>query len=81
VIEADSNGGYTVNLTDSHSDIERLEIVRGERTHYSIRPIDGLCDSPAESFRFEVPAVANGQPWIARGVDSAGNTVEAPLVP
>jgi len=73
-------GGFELILTDAHSDIQRLELVLGDRVRYSIRPVDGLCDSPSESFRFELPSIANGQPWSARGIDTAGNRVEAPLV-
>ena len=40
-------------------------------------PVDGLCDSRREVFRVATEAVTDG--WSVRGVDRAGNKVEAPL--
>ncbi len=65
-----------VVMRDAHSDIRRLEILDGERVRFTPRPVDGVCDSPDEVFRFAAPPEAG---WTVRGADAAQNAVERPL--
>ncbi len=65
-----------VVLRDAHTDIRRLEILEGDRVRFTPRPVDGVCDSPEEVFRFAAPA---GSRWTVRGADAAQNTVERPI--
>jgi hypothetical protein len=71
-------GQYEVAVVDGHSDVGRLELMNAERLQFSARPVDGLCDSPRETFRFELPGDAGGD-WSVRVLDAAGNAVEAPI--
>jgi len=75
-----ADGQLELTLSDAYSDITRLEVLAGEQVRFRLRPLDGLCDSARELFRFELPAGENAGDWTLRGIDSAGNKVEAPLV-
>ena len=70
-------GRYELTLDDAHSEIRRLEILVEGRVLFSVRPIDGVCDSLRESFSFELPGTPEGHGL--RGVDAAGNRVDIPL--
>jgi hypothetical protein len=52
----------------------------GDRVLFLARPVDGVCDSPRETFRIdpEEPG-ATVRPTSLRAVDRAGNTAEQPL--
>jgi len=67
-----------VELGDALSEIRRLEVLEGDRTQYTVRSEDGVCDSRQEVFRVALPE-GNETGWKLRGVDAAGNTVEYPL--
>ena len=64
-------GGYEVVVTDAHSSVRRLELLRNDRVLSSPRAEDGLCDSGEERFRVVLPA--GGGSFAVRGVDAAGN--------
>jgi hypothetical protein len=72
-------GRYELTLEDAVSEIRLLQLVADGRPLHAIRPVDGVCDSPRESFRIEVPAT-EGELRL-RGADAAGNQVEIPLEP
>jgi hypothetical protein len=76
-IRFSSGGQVEVILTDSLSEIRRLELRREGRTLFAVRPSDGMCDSRVERFRLERPGEESG--WSLRGVDAAGNAAERPL--
>jgi hypothetical protein len=67
---------FDVVLEDEHSWIRRLEILERGAARFTARSADGVCDSPRESFRVELPAGQSAGDWTARGVDAAGNVVE-----
>jgi hypothetical protein len=70
-------GGLEIALTDSLSEIRRLELLHEGELLYAIRAVDGMCDSRSERFRLEPPAGGDG--WVLRGVDAAGNSAERAL--
>jgi hypothetical protein len=70
---------FDTRVSDSHSTVERLELIRNGRTRYSLHPVDGLCDSAQERFRFELAEILSEDGWSIRGTDSAGNTTDLPL--
>ena len=70
---------FEVHLTDAHSPIRRLEVVEADRTRFTARSADGVCDSRRESFRFRLPQ--DGGPWSVRGTDDGGNSAVAELSP
>ncbi len=63
-------------MTDDHSPVARLELRRDNRTIFSLRPVDGVCDSREETFRFSWPDPETATLTL-RAVDMAGNKVEA----
>ncbi len=65
-----------VVLRDAYSDVRRLEILEDDRVRFTPRPVDGVCDSGDEVFRFAAPADSR---WTVRGADAAQNTVERPI--
>jgi hypothetical protein len=69
-----------VIVVDEHSPLSRLEVVQDGVVRYRARPVDGLCDSPRETFLIRLPEDATGT-WIVRGVDLAGNDAELELGP
>lgn len=70
---------FEVTLTDSLSAVRGLELLRDGVPLHAPRPIDGLCDSRQESFRFDLPVEEGG--WAVRGADAAGNSAEQALTP
>ena len=75
MIEHLADRGVRVLLSDALSDIERLELLKDGRTRFTARADDGVCDSPRETFRLELPETDDGLPWTFRGMDAAGNAV------
>jgi hypothetical protein len=73
-------GSVEVVVADGESTVRRLGLVREERTWFSARPLDGVCDSPRERFVLDRDVLA-GEGWRLRAEDAAGNAVEEPLVP
>ena len=71
-----ADGGYELTVRDAHSEVTRVELSREGRRRFTLRPVDGVCDSAEETFRIDEP---EGPGWIARGVDAAGNATETPL--
>jgi hypothetical protein len=72
------SGTIEVVASDGQTRIERLEVLAGSRVRFTPRPIDGVCDSPSETFRFELPAADPDAPaWSLRGFDAAGNEARA----
>jgi len=69
-----------VRLEDAFSDIRALELLQDGRRRSTVRSDDGVCDSPRETFRVELPAGGTGG-WSLRGIDAAGNSVGRPLAP
>ena len=80
VVERRADGGAEVVVTDAHSWVRRLEFVRGERVRFSAIPVDGVADSPEERFLVGGGSL-DGDGWIVRAADAAGNTAEEPLGP
>lgn len=78
-IRATGGLGFEFSVRDAYSDVRALEVREGERLRFSLRPVDGVCDSREELFRFELAADADAAAWSVRAIDSAGNKVEAPL--
>jgi len=70
-----ADGTLEVRLSDRHSVIRRLELIRDGRVRFTFRPLDGVADSQDERFRVRLPAdPAAG--WTLRGIDAAGNEIE-----
>jgi hypothetical protein len=82
VIEASrlDGGAVEISVVDALSPLSRLEVMGGDRVLFLARPVDGVCDSPRETFRIdpEEPG-ATVRPTSLRAVDRAGNTAEQPL--
>jgi hypothetical protein len=76
-IQPQGPGAFDVRVEDTLSPVRRLEVLAGGATRFSLRPVDGVCDSGDETFRVVVPA--DGVGWSVRGADAAGNAVEEPL--
>jgi hypothetical protein len=76
-VAAAEDGGFEITLTDAHSEIRSLEVIRDDRTLYTARPADGVYDARRETFRLEPDDDAEG--LRVRGSDLAGNKVEASL--
>jgi len=76
-IRSSGEAPLEVRLADNHSEIRRLELLRGGRILHTIRAADGMCDSRTESFSVELPGDRIG--LSLRGVDAAGNSVERTL--
>ena len=57
-IDLRSSSGAEVELEvrDRVSPVRGLHVVDGERTLFRARPVDGVCDSRRETFRFRLPA-------------------------
>ena len=70
-------GSFEITLTDDHSEVRRLEVLDAGRVLYSVRSIDGVCDSRRESFTIDLAGAADSR--SLRGVDAAGNQVDIPL--
>jgi hypothetical protein len=70
-------GRFEITLTDDYSEVRRLEILDAGRVLYSVRSIDGVCDSRRESFTIDLEGAADSR--SLRGVDAAGNQVDIPL--
>lgn len=52
----------------------------GDRLLFLARPVDGVCDSPRETFRIDPDELgAMERPTGLRAVDRAGNAAEQPL--
>jgi hypothetical protein len=73
-------GVVEISVVDALSPLSRLEVMGGDRVLFLARPVDGVCDSPRETFRIdpEEPG-ATERPTSLRAVDRAGNTAEQPL--
>jgi len=79
-----SEGTLDVSVVDALSAVKRLEILENERVRFSARPVDGICDSPQETFRFTLPETGDDGDrtgWSLRAVDAAGNSVVSELGP
>ena len=73
-----------VSVVDALSAVARLEILENDRVRFSARPVDGICDSPQETFRFTLPETGDDgdrSGWSLRAVDAAGNSVVSELDP
>lgn len=71
-----SGGGFTVEVRDDGSPLQRVQLVVGERTLYTLRPADGVVDSRQE--RFELPADRlPAADWSLRAIDAAGNRADS----
>jgi hypothetical protein len=77
IVAAERPGELEIVVSDVHSAVDRLELVRDGRVVSAPRPADGLCDSATERFRVSVAPDSGG--WVARGVDAAGNRTEEAL--
>jgi hypothetical protein len=79
-IEAKRKGGtIDVTVTDAMSQVARLEVIVDGRVAFSPRALDGVCDGPRESFKFDAAQVASAGTWSLRATDAAGNAVETPV--
>ena len=78
-VAAAPGGGLELVVSDTFSDIRSLEVRADGRVQFTVRAVDGVCDSRREVFRFELPADGIEAAWSVRAIDSAGNKVEAPL--
>lgn len=65
-----------VRVEDARSPVVRLEVLDGERVLFAPACLDGVCDSPKETFRFALPGPPGGR--TLRAHDAAGNVAEAP---
>ena len=72
------SGVARVQLEDAYSEIAALELLQDGRRRFTVRSDDGVCDSPRETFRIELPP-GGTKGWSLRGIDAAGNSVERPL--
>ena len=76
-LEDAAAGKVVVRARDAHSSIRRLEYRVDGRTRFSLRPRDGVCDSPTETFDF--PAGERSAGGVLRLIDLAGNFSEQSL--
>ena len=77
VLNNPGRGRFEVILEDALSRVGRLQLWREDRSRFSIRSEDGVCDSTREVFRFDAPDEGSG--WSIRGIDAAGNLTERQL--
>jgi len=75
-VRVDSEGRRQILVVDAHSDVERLEARLDGRTRYRLRPVDGVADSPRESFQFDLPEDPAEGSWSLVALDSAENAAE-----
>ncbi len=73
-----AGGAITVGAEDLLSDIRRVEILDRGTLRSTLRSVDGLCDSPRETFEVELPP-AGAEGWSVRCIDAAGNSSERDL--
>jgi hypothetical protein len=78
-VEPAGEDGTTIRVRDSLSRVLRLEVLREGETAFLALPVDGVCDSPRETFRIPPGAIEGEGPWTVRAVDEAGNTSQQPL--
>jgi hypothetical protein len=70
---------FEVRVRDSLSELRRLELQADGETRFSLRPLDGVCDSREETFRVVLPG--GDEAWSVRGADAAGNVAQVELTP
>jgi hypothetical protein len=78
-VESMGARSFEVRVQDALTVLRRLELRADGETRYALRPVDGICDSRDETFRFVLPE--GGGVWSVRGADAAGNVVQLELTP
>jgi hypothetical protein len=71
-----AGGALEVTVTDSVSEIVRLELLQGGRVLASPRSVDGVCDGRRETFRLTAEEAGPAGDRTLRAEDRAGNTAD-----
>jgi hypothetical protein len=70
-------GGVEIEVSDAVSGVARLEVLQDGKVISAPRPVDGVADSPRETFRIPDAPGGKSAARTCRATDGAGNTAEA----